>query len=130
MGCVPWLNRYLRGGIFCTVPSISSPIPGMPNGKSVDARTHFINRHEMRSSQKGRWQGVRRVAWRATRKERNAASALFGRIAALRIEVKTSSLDLDSRLALHPKQGKLALAPIDEMSSRCSDFGAMSVALE
>jgi hypothetical protein len=57
----------------------------------------------MRSSQKGRWQGVRRVAWRATRKERN--------------EVKTSSLDLDSRLALHPKQGKLALAPIYEMSS-------------
>jgi Fic family protein len=42
-------------------------------------RTHFINRHEMRSSQKGRWQGVRRVAWRATRKERNAASALSGR---------------------------------------------------
>jgi hypothetical protein len=33
----------------------------------------------MRSSQKGRWQGVRRVAWRATRKERNAASALSGR---------------------------------------------------
>jgi len=33
----------------------------------------------MRSSQKGRWQGVRRVAWRATRKERNAACALSGR---------------------------------------------------
>ena len=32
----------------------------------------------MRSPQKGLWQGVRRVAWRATRKERNAASALSG----------------------------------------------------
>jgi hypothetical protein len=49
--------------------------------------------------------------------EEPVGSGLFGRIAALRIEVKTSSLDLDSRLALHPKQGKLALAPIDEMSS-------------
>jgi hypothetical protein len=50
--------------------------------------------------------------------EEPVGSGLFGRIAALRIEVKTSSLDLDSRLALHPKQGKLALAPIDEMSSK------------
>jgi hypothetical protein len=49
-------------------------------------RTHFINRHEMRSSQKGRWQDVRRVA----------------------------------RLALHPKQGTLALAPIYEMISSVS----------
>jgi hypothetical protein len=73
--------------------------PRCPTPASMLAliRTHFINRHEMRSSQKG--------------------SGLFGRIAALRIEVKTSSLDLDSRLALHPKQDKLALAPIDEMSS-------------
>jgi hypothetical protein len=69
----------------------------------------------MRSSQKGRWQGAQRGQrpfW-----EEPVGSGLFGRIAALRIELKTSSLDLDSRLALHPKQGKLALAPIYEMSS-------------
>ena len=36
---------------------------------------------------------------------------------ALRIGIKTPSLDPDARLALHPKQGKLALTLIDEMSS-------------
>ena len=49
--------------------------------------------------------------------EEPVGSGLFGRIAALRIRVKTPSLDPDSRLALHPKQGKLALTPIYEMSS-------------
>ncbi|WP_034380675.1 hypothetical protein, partial [Herbaspirillum sp. CF444] len=42
---------------------------------------------------------------------------------ALRIGVKTPSLDPDSRLALHPKQGKLALTPIYEMSSICQKHG-------
>src|SRR5450830_314064 len=92
-------------------------------------RTHFINRREMRSFQKGHWQGVRRVAWwchaqgvqRGQRPfwKEPGGSVLFGRIAALRIGVKTSSLDPDSRLALHPKQGKLAFTPIYEMSSSC-----------
>ncbi|WP_217509958.1 hypothetical protein, partial [Herbaspirillum sp. C9C3] len=41
----------------------------------------------------------------------------FGRIAALRIWVKTPSLDPNSRLALHPKRDSLALTPIDEMGS-------------
>src|SRR5450830_1810105 len=69
------------------------------------------------------------VAWRATRKERQrsqrpfweepAGSSLFGRIAALRSRAKTPSLGPASRLALHPKQGKLALTPIDETSSNC-----------
>ena len=82
----------------------------------------------MRSSQKGRWQGVRRVvcpghtqgAQRGQRPfwEEPGGSGLFGRIAALRIGVKTPSLDPNSRLALHPKQDKLALTPIYEMSSR------------
>ncbi len=64
----------------------------------------------------------------ATRKERNAASALSGKnpkgatclgeLPRYESGGKTSSLDPDSRLALHPKQGKLALMPIDEMSSR------------
>jgi|GEM_PF-1544422 len=81
----------------------------------------------MRSFQKGHWQGVRRVAWwchaqgvqRGQRPfwKEPGGSGLFGRIAALRIGVKTSSLDPDSRLALHPKQGKLAFTPIYEMSS-------------
>src|SRR5450830_1586927 len=93
-------------------------------------RTHFINRREMRSFQKGHWQGVRRVAWwchaqgvqRGQRPfwKEPGGSGLFGRIAALRIGVKTSSLDPDSRLAIHPKQGKLAFTPIYEMSSSMS----------
>jgi len=84
----------------------------------------------MRSFQKGHWQGVRRVAWwchaqgvqRGQRPfwKEPGGSVLFGRIAALRIGVKTSSLDPDSRLALHPKQGKLAFTPIYEMSSSMS----------
>ncbi|WP_311434916.1 hypothetical protein, partial [Herbaspirillum huttiense] len=41
-----------------------------------------------------------------------------GRIAALRIWVKTPSLDPNSRLALHPKRDSLALTPIDEMGSK------------
>ncbi|MDR9834633.1 hypothetical protein, partial [Herbaspirillum huttiense] len=41
----------------------------------------------------------------------------FGRIAALRIWVKTPSLDPNSRLALHPKRDSLALTPIYEMGS-------------
>ncbi|BEV16722.1 hypothetical protein HBDW_35100 [Herbaspirillum sp. DW155] len=91
-------------------------------------RTHFINRREMRSVQKGRWQGARRVVWRchtqgAQRGQRPfwtepGGSGPFGRIAALRIWVKTPSLDPNSRLALHPKRDSLALTPIYEMGSR------------
>ncbi|AON57043.1 hypothetical protein Hsc_4788 [Herbaspirillum seropedicae] len=44
-------------------------------------------------------------------------SGPFGRIAALRIWVKTPSLDPNSRLALHPKRDSLALTPIYEMGS-------------
>ena len=92
------------------------------------SRTHFINRREMRSAQKGPWQGARRVVWRChtqgvQRGQRPfwvepTGSGPFGRIAVLRIWVKTSSLDPDSRLALHPKRDSLALTPIDQMSSR------------
>ena len=81
----------------------------------------------MRSAQKGRWQGARRVVWRchtqgAQRGQRPfwaepGGSGPFGRIAALRIWAKTPSLDPNSRLALHPKRDSLALAPIYEMSS-------------
>ena len=81
----------------------------------------------MRSVQKGRWQGARRVVWRchmqgAQRGQRPfwtepGGSGPFGRIAALRIWVKTSSLDPNSRLALHPKRDSLALTPIYEMGS-------------
>jgi len=56
----------------------------------------------MRSSQKGRWQGVRRVAWRCHAQgaqrgqrpfwEEPEGSGLFGRSAALRIGIKTPSL--------------------------------------
>ncbi|BEV18097.1 hypothetical protein HBDW_48850 [Herbaspirillum sp. DW155] len=90
-------------------------------------RTHFINRREMRSVQKGRWQGARRVVWRChtqgvQRGQRPfwtepGGSGPFGRIAALRIWIKTPSLDPNSRLALHPKRDSLALTPIYEMGS-------------
>ena len=79
------------------------------------SRTHFINRREMRSAQKGRWQGAQRGQrpfWAEPR-----GSGPFGRIAALRIWVKTPSLDPNSRLALHPKRDSLALSPIYEMDS-------------
>ena len=99
------------------------------------SRTHFINRREMRSAQKGRWQGARRVVWRchtqgAQRGQRPfwaepGGSGPFGRIAALRIWVKTPSLDPNSRLALHPKRDSLALTPIYEMSSSKAEFAHM-----
>src|SRR5450830_1107303 len=83
-----------------------------------DIRTHFTKRREMRSSLKGCWQGAQR-GQRPFREEPEG-SGLFGRIAALRLGVKTPSLDPESRLALHPKQGKLALTPLCEMSSTAS----------
>src|SRR5450830_540247 len=54
--------------------------PRTANAIARQIRTHFINRREMRSSQKGRWQGVRRSQrpfWEAP-----GGSGLFGRIAA------------------------------------------------
>ncbi|WP_311434966.1 hypothetical protein, partial [Herbaspirillum huttiense] len=65
-------------------------------------------------------------------------SGPFGRIAALRIWVKTPSLDPNSRLALHPKRDSLALTPIYEMGSnnlqaqerRCRAFALLARACE
>src|SRR5450830_344991 len=62
------------------------------------ARTHFIHRREMRSSEKGRWQGAPRG--QRPFSDEPEGSGLFG------------------RLVLHPKQEKLALTPMDEMRSR------------
>jgi hypothetical protein len=89
------------------------------------ARTHFINSRESRSRKALARRATRRVVVPHARSATRPApfwaepggSGLFGRIAALRIWVKTPSLDPNSRLALHPKRDSLALAPIYEMSS-------------
>jgi len=102
--------------------------PAMPALQPDAAiRTHFINSREMRSAQKGRWPRCAPCVWHhhTTRRApcqrpfwaEPGGSGPFGRIAALRILVKTPSLDPNSRLALHPKRDSLALAPIYEMSS-------------